>query len=327
MNSIIGLDIGYSNIKLVLGDENETPATKIYPAGAAPAEHIANSIIPGQQNTGIAVNVDSKKYIAGFQQSGTSQWTRVLDTNYSRTDDYKALFLASLLYSERDVIDMLVTGLPTYQCLDEKRVNEIKEMMLGEHQITNKRKVTVKNVSVYPQPVGAYIDSHTSSAEKTTLEKGKVLVIDPGFFSVDWVLINSGEIEMSSSSSSTQAVSIILDDTANVIFEDYGARPLIEDLEKSIRDQSFEILVLGKKVKITDYIDQASSRATSSVMREINNKLRQVDTKPDLILLAGGGAEMYKKAIEEAFKTSPVLIPEESVFANARGYWQLGRAA
>lgn len=326
MSEILAVDIGYSNLKMCIGNINSEPTASIYPAGAAPVEHLSNVILPGSQGKGVSVTVGDRKFKAGIQQGSAGEWARVLEQNYSKTDDYKALYYASLLYAERDEIDLVVTGLPTYQCSDKERVDEIKAMMIGEHQITPERKVTVKKVEVFAQPVGAFMDLHSSSNNKELLEKGKVLVVDPGFFSVDWVLINQGAIEMTSSSSSKKAVSVILSEATPLIEEDFGACPQIEELEKAVRDGSYEILVLGKKVDINKYLEKASIKTASIVVREIRNNLRRVDTQPDVILLAGGGAQLYESSIREEFGDGEIIIPNDSVFSNVRGYWFLGRS-
>lgn len=55
--------------------------------------------------------------------------------------------------------------------------------------------MTVKSVVVVPQPAGAYMDIVSSTKDEGLLEvlrEGKTVVIDPGFFSVDWVALEEG---------------------------------------------------------------------------------------------------------------------------------------
>jgi plasmid segregation protein ParM len=41
---IVGMDIGYSNLKVASGEAGKEPTLLIRPAGAAPVEHIAQRI-------------------------------------------------------------------------------------------------------------------------------------------------------------------------------------------------------------------------------------------------------------------------------------------
>lgn len=89
---ILGMDIGYSNLKLAFGNAGTPPETALYPAGAAPSDYISQSIITGTGGGGFNVTVGNENYVAGIEQSSIDGWTRVLSSDYPFTDDYKALF-------------------------------------------------------------------------------------------------------------------------------------------------------------------------------------------------------------------------------------------
>ncbi len=137
--------------------------------------------------------------------------------------------------SEQKEIDVLVTGLPVSQYMDVERREALKSRLEGEHQITPKRSVAVKSVVVVPQPAGAYMDVVSSTKDEDLLEiiqGGKTVVIDPGFFSVDWVALEEGEVRYHSSGTSLKAMSVLLQETDRLIQEDHGGAPGIERSRK-----------------------------------------------------------------------------------------------
>jgi plasmid segregation protein ParM len=52
--------------------------------------------------------------------------------------------------------------------------------------------------------------------------------------------------------------------------------------------------------------------------------MRDDSRNPDIVLLAGGGGEVYAEAAREIFPRSRVEVPRDPTLANARGYWFYG---
>jgi len=86
------------------------------PCRAAPADRLPESI--GRQENALRVGVDGESWAVGVNPGKFSQWSRPLHGDYVETPSYRALFLASLLLSGQDRVDVLVTGLPVSQWLD-----------------------------------------------------------------------------------------------------------------------------------------------------------------------------------------------------------------
>ena len=63
------------------------------------------------------------------------------------------------------------------------------------------------------------------------------------------------------------------------------------------------------------------------VVRELMRSLRLTGINNlDALVIAGGGAQFYKKALEESFPNATVLISQSPVVSNAVGYWLYGSA-
>lgn len=142
------------------------------------------------------------------------------------------LFQCRLLLSELDQVDVLtVTGLPVNQYLNEELRGRLQKQMQGDHQVTPRRRISVGQVKVVPQPVGGFVDHVWNLKDSSEIEGCRVLVVDPDF-SVNWVLISNGELRRQSCGTSLEASSVILDEAVNLIAEDFGGNVGRERLEK-----------------------------------------------------------------------------------------------
>ncbi|MGL4446801.1 MAG: ParM/StbA family protein [Shewanella sp.] len=321
---VLGVDIGYSNLKLAFGQSGSAPKTIILPAGAGPADHMAERIGGGDDETCLYVSVDNERWAAGICAGRLQSWERELHPEYPSTKTYKALFHAALLMAETESIDLIVTGLPVTQFNEPQRKSDLVNRLKGIHQVTPKRTITVHDVKVLPQPAGAYMDLVQTGDDLGLIEEGRVVVIDPGFFSVDWVALDAGEIRYSSSGTSLQAMSVILETIDKLISEDHGAKVGMDRLERAMRTGLFDVLLFGEKVKILPYLNVALKKVAPVALTAMRQSMRNESINADLVLIAGGGATAYKEAAKEIFSRSKIIVPEQSVLANARGFWFYG---
>lgn len=322
--NILGIDIGYSNLKLAFGPKGDSPKTHLRPAGAAPADRFGSRFDGKAQDDFLHVLVDGEEFVAGVSPDRAEMWSRSLHADYTTSPSYEALFHAGLLLSEMDRVDVLVTGLPVSQYLDEARRSALADQMRGAHQLTPKRAVTVEKVKVIPQPIGGLLDY--IDQEDVDIEDARVLVVDPGFFSVDWVVVAHKDLHRQSSGTSLNASSVILEEASRRIAKDHGATVNTETLENAVRAGKSAVLVLGQRVEIAPYIEQATKAVGPVVVEAIQKSLRTETRSPDLIVLVGGGADFFRESLKAAFPRLEVAIPKESVFSNARGFWIMGQA-
>jgi plasmid segregation protein ParM len=322
--NILGLDIGYSNLKLAVGPRGQTPQTHLRPAGAAPADRFGARFDGKAQEEFLHVLAEGQAFVAGVAPDRAELWSRSLHADYPASASYEALFHAGLLLSELEHVDVLVTGLPVSQYLDETRRNAVAEQMRGSHQVTPKRSVTVDKVKVVPQPVGGLLDY--IAQQDADIEDARVLVVDPGFFSVDWVVIANKDLHRQSSGTSLNASSVILEEASRLIAKDHGAAVGTEALENVLRAGKPSVLVLGQRVEIAPYIEQAARTIGPVVVESIQKSLRTESRMVDLVVLVGGGAEFFREAVQSAFPRLTVVTTQEPVFSNARGFWLMGAA-
>lgn len=322
--NVLGIDIGYSNLKLAYGQQGSEPKVLLRPAGAAPADRMGEKIGGDGEEDFLRVLVNGVPFVAGISPDRAELWSRELHENYPSTDSYCALFHAGLLLSEFDQIDLVVTGLPVNQYLNPELRERLSKQMQGEHQITPRRKITVNKVKVVPQPVGGFVDYVWSLPDAAEIEDSRVLVVDPGFFSVDWVLIGNGELRRQSCGTSLEASSVILDEAARLIAEDFGGNVGRERLEHALRNGLAHVRLFGERVEVAPFLKKAADKVGPIVTARLRESLRKENASADMALLVGGGAGFFANAVKEAFPQLKVSSPDSPVYANARGFWRMG---
>lgn len=322
---ILGMDIGYSNLKLAFGEAGSAPETVLYPAGSAPEDHISQSIISGTGSGGFKVKVGNENYVAGIEQSSIEGWTRILSSDYPFTDDYRALFYAALMATEREHIDHLITGLPVDQAVNDDFKRKLEDHLSGSHEIAPGHFVNVDKVSVIPQPVGAFIDYIMHCEDPRIVQLSRVLVLDPGFFSTDFCILNKGKFDKSSSDSSQDAMSVLIEEAGRLITIDTGRPFDLETLEDAVRGDR-QVPVFGEMKDLNLYLDLAAGNVSENVMKNVKQKMRRSRVQgADFILLAGGGAMHYKDAAAKILDGSKVVFGADPVLANARGFFAFGQ--
>ncbi|MBU2952173.1 ParM/StbA family protein [Marinobacter sp. F3R08] len=332
---VMGFDIGYSNAKGVAGyvakDLGFAQAkTFVRPVGAAPVADCidADNDLMDQR---VPVSVDGEPWYAFIEPAMIMRDKRELNYDYVTTKQYRAAFLAGLMEAESDTIDVLVTGLPVSQAMDESKIKELISMMEGEHQVAAKRKVTVKKVVVRPQPSAAYIrmayDYAKDEKMSRIIREGQTVVLDPGFFSADWVTLKQGGIIKESSGTSIRAMARVIDAAAEAISREYGAGGSVRSaLERAMRNGDPELLANGTFVEYKPYLNAAAEKISRYALAQMKSDMALQDNVADLLVLAGGGAEFYEEAARELFpECRHVVTFDQSVTAIAEGYFLLGQ--
>lgn len=324
---ILAIDIGYSNLKMAHGHKGEKPTIEVKPAGAGPAELMPERLSSVCDDT-IMIDIDGVKWVAGVEPVRLQGWERELHADYPSTKAYQALFYAGLLLSGQKTIDKLVTGLPVSQYMDTSKRQALVDKLQGTHQVSPKRNVEVKEVVVVPQPAGAYMDIiHTTGDQKIMeiLSVGRTIVIDPGFFSVDWVALEEGEVRYHSSGTSLKAMSVLLQQTNSLIRDDFGMAPRVDKIEKAYREGKKTILHNGESLALSDYIKRAAETVAHNALTPMKKTMREDGMAADAIILAGGGGQDYKAAAIEVFPhVKNILVPSDPVSSNVRGFWYCG---
>ena len=327
---VVGLDIGYSNLKVATGRRGEAPRVVLRPAGAAPLDKLGVRIQEGATGRGdapIRVEVGGQPWVAGVEPGRFEGWSRSLHEDYATTPAYQALAKAGLTLAGYRSIDRVVTGLPVAQAAEPKRRDALMRTLVGRH-VTAAGDIEVGEVRIVAQPIGAYVDLVWSATDPQVLERieeGAVLVLDAGYYSFDWALVSAGALRRSASGTSLEAMSVLLEHAARRLAAQAGGKPNPAGLEAALRTGKTTISQAGRRVRLADLLAQTAPEVTAVALESLRQALRREVAGVDLVVLAGGGGTLYGAGLRDLFPGALTVVPEAPVAANARGFFHHGQ--
>lgn len=92
--NVVGLDIGYSNLKLAYGVADGAMKAVVRPAGAAPDDGFRRRFDGRAQDDFLHVVVNGEPFVAGVSPDRVEMWERSLHADYAkitRTDHFSML--------------------------------------------------------------------------------------------------------------------------------------------------------------------------------------------------------------------------------------------
>lgn len=311
-----------------------------------------------QRNT-VDVTVDGAQFEVGpdiLQAQTGNDVGREIGENWTQAPNYKAIMLGALHYMNQEVIDLLVLGLPVNQYLSEDRINRLRDAYKGTHALPNGKSVKVKDVLVQPQPFGGYMDmaDHLDDINALIAAKRKkhldeegvdigldqikspddlmgnhcILVVDPGEYTLDWLLVDRGGINTKASgAASDSGRHRVVNDVVRVLAQDLGRDIPPANLSR-INDalRTGSVLKLGGKVVDLKKYSTVISQSVLDPISRLLEGLRGLEDRIDIILLVGGHPAIYESELAKRFPYTPIFLPPESLYANVRGFQQTGEA-
>lgn len=322
------IDIGYGNTKLTLSHiPGRDVECKMFPS-LTPQATTNGDLGAGMlaRRDTIRVEVGGVTYEVGpdaeLAQGGIAR-NRHLLADYCRSDAYMALLKGALSYMGVSNIDLLTLGLPVSTYSQFKM--ELMERARGTHECGN-RKVTVKNVRVYPQPLGGFFDYAIRSRLFQQMSQETNLLIDPGFYTLDWLMTHGLKtIDARSGAANDGGMGSILRVIAKAIAKDAGVDETelgeVARLDNALRGGA-KLRLFGEDIDIEKYRAIGIAKADEA----INHMMHTIGRTGDIgnIILVGGGAHFYAGPLKERFPKHKIAVAHDPVFANARGFQLIG---
>lgn len=321
----VGLHIGCSSVKVAYVTVG-VPETLRLPVGAGLVETCSTTLdAKPDVGAGRIVPVNSKEWVAAVEPERVRDYVQTMDPGHPWTDEYRALYYASLDMIDASVIDYLVTGLPVSQFRDGVSRDRLTKQLLGRHYIRAEHCIEVKNVKGVPQPVGAYGSYSLDSARGMALHKldmgMSILIVDSGHYSLDWVLYRLGW-QLDSSGSTTCAGDVVIERATARLARDLKHTVSKNSILNGVMRVSRPLTIGGTEV---DFWPAINDEAEGIVRKNLNAVRGQVrgaaDDKLSLALVAGGGASSFRDALGRAFDGTLVVAVPDTVHANARGFF------
>lgn len=322
------IDVGYGNTKfVVLRQSGGETHCGLFPSIAPQASSTADlgAGIFQRRNTAV-IEVNGVSYEVGKDAAlaKDASYGRILDPDFALTDTYIALARGAMYYMGVDRIDVLVVGLPVNA--HKSKSAELEKRMVGEHIIpalrtgggAQTRVVKVDQVRVLPQPIGAFFDYSTRENRLQKMRKEMNLVIDPGYFTLDWVVAQGVKIVDARSGAHSGGMSAVLATMGEAINRDIGEQlPDFNGIDEAMRFGT-NPRFYGREYDLAKYLPLGKDKARQ-FMAVLANKVGPA-ADIDNILLAGGGAEFFLDLVTEKFPKHNIQITPDPVYANVRGF-------
>ncbi|HMS07783.1 MAG TPA: ParM/StbA family protein, partial [Burkholderiaceae bacterium] len=180
----------------------------------------------------------------------------------------------------------------------------------------------VNKMLVLPQPFGAAILARTAAGNESILDsRVKTLVIDPGYFTFDWLMLDGGQPVLESSGSFEGGVSQLLNSVAAKVRADHGSNLTLDGVETGLRlgEANFGY----KRIDMKPYRQQMRA-AADQVVSEFLGYLTIQRAGVQRIFLAGGGAHEYLPSLQARLPEFDIKISESPIMDNARGFYAFG---
>lgn len=319
------IDVGFGNTKFVTGAGSGRAGDlrcASFPSRAYPSPRDPSKALGSEGRKTFAIPIGGLYYEVGPDVMLAADAFRATEIHgdYIDTPQYLALARGALRAMKVEAIDLLVVGLPVSAFAAKKAA--LERLMTGRHDVGGGKSVVVHKALAMAQPNGALIDYATQHDKVEAMEHEQSLVIDPGSRTFDWLVARGMKLAHKQSYSVDRGVSNILQLIADDITQEIG-QPYtnLDGIDWALRSGK-SLTVFQRQynpARMRPMVEIIARDAVAAMMRRIGGAFNVQH-----VILAGGGAFLFKKALKQAFSTHQILEVKEPMFANVRGYQVAG---
>ncbi|HEY8102692.1 MAG TPA: PRTRC system protein D [Burkholderiaceae bacterium] len=328
MGSLVrAVDAGRGNIKFVVGDEGEEIKCMHFPSEAYPMEKERSSDGLGTRYKSVAVPISGLLYEVGPDAHLAADVfnAKVLQHDaYFETSEYLALVRGALHYMKVDHIDLLVVGLPVATFKAPKSIAALEKKMAGQHDLGKGRTVTVDKVQVLAQPTGALMYYGKIHNRLKELRGEKSLIIDPGARTFDWIVTQGMQQIEGKSHSLNRGMFDVLQKIAEGISGNTGTQFREFSLIDAALRGGKNPVVFQQEYDISGHLPMAR-KVPEHAVAEMQHYVGDASDIRNIIIV-GGGAFFFKKAIKAAFPKHKIHELKDALYANVKGFQLAGRS-
>lgn len=317
------VDVGSGNTKYVTGVVGNEIRCASFPSVAYPSSGEATHWPASERRKTVSIPIGALFYEVGpdVGLAADSFRARQLHDDYADSPEYMALLRGALSLMRMPHIDLLIVGLPV--SLFGLKKASLEKAVVGTHAVGGGRTVNVARAMAIAQPQGALVHYASEHEKLATIGTEQSLVIDPGSRTFDWLVTRGMRLVQKQSNALNRGMSDVLRLLATEISKDIGTpyRDL-DAIDLALRTGKAP-LIFQKPYDIKRYLPLAESVAEQAV-----STMRQYLETPESlqnIVLVGGGAFLFKKAVKAAFPKHRIHEVKEPMFANVRGFQLAGQ--
>jgi plasmid segregation protein ParM len=320
---IRSIDVGFGQTKYVSAASTGSIECTHFPSIAVPSMVDPNRkpLLGGRRRT-VSIPIGSMYYEVGHEVdlAGMPSRPALSIEGYVESPEHLALLRGALHFMDVEHIDLLVIGLPVSMFAQRKA--QVEKLASGEHKVGKGRTVTVARALAVAQPQGALVTYAMQQDAMDTIKHQESLIIDAGSRTFDWLCARGLRLVSNRSHSAPYGVynitSLIAEAIAAKIGESYEDRDAID---LALRKQK-PLTLFGEQHPIERYkpiVDSIAQEAVRAMSLSIGGKYRF-----DNIVLVGGGAHLFKRALRDAFPKQRLQEVAGPIYANVRGYQRAG---
>ena len=317
------VDVGSGNTKFVTGVVGNEIRCASFPSVAYPSSGETPHWPASERRKTVCIPVGPLFYEVRPDVGLAADTFRAkqLHDEYTESPEYMALLRGALSMMKVSHLDLLIVGLPV--ALFSLKKSALERTMAGEHQIGGGKTVTVAKAMAVAQPQGALVHYAAEHKKMATIGTEQSLVIDPGSRTFDWLVTRGMRLVQKQSHSINRGMSDVLRLLAAEISKDVGSPYRDYDaIDLALRSGKSPV-IFQKPYDMGRHLPLAESVAQQAV-----STMRQwIETPESLqnIILVGGGAFLFKKAVKAAFPKHRIHEVKEPMFANVRGFQLAGQ--
>jgi len=317
------VDVGSGNTKFVTGVTEAEIRCASFPSIAYPSSGEMPQWPASERRKTVCIPVGPLFYEVGPDVGLAADTFRAkqLHDEYTESPEYMALLRGALSMMKVPHIDLLIVGLPV--ALFTLKKAALEKAMVGSHQVGGGKTVTVGKAMAVAQPQGALVHYAAEHQKIETIGNEQSLVIDPGSRTFDWLVTRGMRLVQKQSHSINRGMSDVLRLLAAEISKDIGTPYRDFDaIDLALRTGKAPV-IFQKPYDMKKHLPLAESVAQQAV-----STMRQwIETPESLqnIILVGGGAFLFKKAVKAAFPKHRIHEVKEPMFANVRGFQIAGQ--
>jgi len=317
---VLSVDVGYGNTKYVTSyPENGEITCDLFPSIAVrPRKNVISAGLSDQSHT-VIVEVNGQLYEVGkgTEDLGAARQAKQCTNEYINTDQYMAFLKGALYFAKASNISLLAVGLPVQNM--RSKMGELRDMLIGQHELVPGHTVNIQDVVVYPQPLGGLWYQGVTGGVWDILKKGRNLVIDPGYFTLDWLTTKNLQPNVVRSGSFPGGMFSILEMVAGEIEQEEGLASgdlSLTDLDTGLRGGDFRIW--GHHYNLFKFSDLISR----TILHSLNDMMSSVgkDIDIDNIVVVGGAAGIFGPVIKHRFPKHRVYTVQDPIYGNVKGF-------
>jgi plasmid segregation protein ParM len=211
----------------------------------------------------------------------------------------------------------LLVGLPPahYGMQFERFERYFKRNTVEEYEFHEKRfRIYINEATAYPQAFAAAMPVYGSISALP-----KVMVIDIGGFTADYLLLRNGQADLSVCDSLEHGVIIL--------YNQITAR-LNSELDLLLDESDIDNILRGESNDHDIGVKRIVNDTAQMFVADLFGKLREraIDLRSGKTIFVGGGSMLVRKQIEDSGKVSSPMFVEQ-ISANASGYELLYKAS